>query len=362
MKECLSMANLYVTSAEPFSGKSALCIGLGTRFRADGLRAGYMKPVNVNSRLVDGVVFDEDVVFAKDVFEMAEPATLLGPVALTPGRMEQQLRGPEADYEPRLVETFGQVSAGRDVMVLEGGRSWREGYIAGLSSRHVVELLKAQVLLVLRYDEVLMVDRALAAQDHFGGTMIGVVINEAQPPQMERINEVVIPYLMRHNMRVFGVLPKDRLLAAPSVAELADGLNAEILCAGRCGDELVEHMLVGAMSAEAALSYFRRKPNKAVITGGDRADIQLAALVTSTRCLILTGNLYPSPVVLNRADELGVVVLLTDLDTLSAVEVVERYLGRGRFQLPQKVSRFTELLDQNLDYTALYEYVGIGPK
>ena len=37
-------------------------------------------------------------------------------------------------------------------------------------------------------------------------------------------------------------------------------------------------MLVGAMSVESALSYFRRKPNKAVITGGDRADIQLAAL------------------------------------------------------------------------------------
>jgi len=33
------MANLYVTSAETFSGKSALCIGLGLRFRADGLTA-----------------------------------------------------------------------------------------------------------------------------------------------------------------------------------------------------------------------------------------------------------------------------------------------------------------------------------
>ena len=59
------------------------------------------------------------------------------------------------------------------------------------------------------------------------------------------------------------------------------------------------------------MTYFRRKPNKAVITGGDRADIQLAALETSTRCLILTGNLYPSPAVLNRAEELCVPVLLT---------------------------------------------------
>ena len=42
------MANLYVTSAETFSGKSAICIGLGLHFREDGLKVGYMKPVNVN--------------------------------------------------------------------------------------------------------------------------------------------------------------------------------------------------------------------------------------------------------------------------------------------------------------------------
>ena len=35
------MATLYVTSAETFSGKSALCIGLGVRLRADGFKAGY---------------------------------------------------------------------------------------------------------------------------------------------------------------------------------------------------------------------------------------------------------------------------------------------------------------------------------
>jgi len=124
----------------------------------------------------------------------------------------------------------------------------------------------------------------------------------------------------------------------------------------------VEHMLVGAMSAEAALTYFRRKPNKAVITGGDRADIQLAALETSTRCLILTGNLYPSPVVLNRADELGVPVLLADTDTLSAIEIVEGYLGRSRVQQPQKVDRFVALLNENLNYSALYESLGIRVK
>ena len=96
------MANLYITSGETFSGKSAICVGLGIRFRDDGLKVGYIKPVNINCQLCGGLGFDEDVVFAKKVFAMPEPAELLGPVALTPARLEQQLRGPETDYEPQL--------------------------------------------------------------------------------------------------------------------------------------------------------------------------------------------------------------------------------------------------------------------
>lgn len=49
---------------------------------------------------------------------------------------------------------------------------------------------------------------------------------------------------------------------------------------------MVEHLMIGAMDVDSALTYFRRKPNKAVITGGDRPDIQLAALETSTKCTI----------------------------------------------------------------------------
>ena len=356
------MANLYVTSAETFSGKSALCIGLGVRFRADRLKAGYMKPVNVNCRLREGLPYDDDVAFAKQIFDMPEPPTLLGSVALTPAKLEQQLRGPETDYEPQFVKAFTQLSANRDVMVLEGGRSWREGYVAGLSPKRVVELTQAQVLIVLKYDQTLLADRALAAQDYFGKALVGVVINETPRAFTEHVHAVVEPYLLRHQLQVMGVLPVDPTLSASTVTELAEGLHAEILCGADKMGELVENMLVGAMSVEAALTYFRRQPNKAVITGGDRADIQLAALETSTRCLILTGNLYPSPVVLNRADELGVPVLLADMDTLRAIEVVESLLGRSRVQQPQKIERFTAMLNDNLRFPVLYDRLGIKVK
>jgi BioD-like phosphotransacetylase family protein len=353
------MSTLYVTSAETFSGKSALCVGVGVRLRKDGLKAGYMKPVSVNCPVVEGLPYDEDVAFAKKIYGMPEPNDLLLPVALTPAKFEQQLRGPEVDYAPRFAEVFKKVSEGRDVMVLEGGRSLREGYVAVLPPLRVAELTDAKVLGVVRYDDTLMVDRARTAQNYFKDRLIGMVVNETPPAQVEWVNDAVLPYFARHGIASMGVLPRDQLLAAPSVRELAEGLNAEVLCAPEKVDELVEHMLVGAMSVESALTYFRRKPHKAVITGGDRSDIALAALETSTRCLILTGHLYPSPAVLNRAEELQVPVLLCNLDTLAAVDITEGYFGRSRFQQPQKVERFSKMLDEYLNFDLLYKKLGL---
>jgi BioD-like phosphotransacetylase family protein len=354
------MKSLYVTSTEVYSGKSAVCVGLGLRFRRDGFKAGYMKPVNVNCPLYEGLAFDEDVVFAKEMFEMSEPMDLLLPVALTPGKMDQQLRGPEVDYQPRLLDSFERLAAGRDIMVLEGGRSLREGYFVGLPPLHVVELLNARVLMVIKYDDTLMVDRAMTGQNYFGDRLLGIVINETPLDRVDSVLGAVVPFLARHDVSTLGVIRLERLLAAPSVRELAEGLHAEILCGADKLDELVEHMLVGGMGADAALSYFRRKPRKAVVAGGDRTDLLLAALETSTRCLILSGNLYPSPAVLNRAEELGVPVLLCNLDTMSTVDIADGYFGRSQFQQPQKIEMFTALLDKYLDFDQLYGTLGVS--
>jgi BioD-like phosphotransacetylase family protein len=150
------------------------------------------------------------------------------------------------------------------------------------------------------------------------------------------------------------------LLLSISVGELAEFLSGKILCGADRAEELVEHLMVGAMSVDSALTYFRRKPNKAVITGGDRPDIQLAALETSTKCLILTGNLQPSPIILGRAEEVGVPMILVRQDTLSTVEVIERFFGKTRFHQEKKVQRFEEMLEDRFDYGYLCSQLGLS--
>ena len=123
------------------------------------------------------------------------------------------------------------------------------------------------------------------------------------------------------------------------------------LVCGSCGINLAGY--------EAALPRFRRQLNKAVFTGGDRTDIQAAALETSTTCLVLTGNLQPTSTILKRAEELGVAVLLVPDNTLETVEKVEGIFGRTSLGQPEKLSRFQAMLSEHLDYTGLLKDLGL---
>ena len=354
------MATLYVTSTETFSGKSAVCVGLAKRLRRDGFTIGYMKPLSSGTRLAAGLV-DEDAEFFKQTFELPDSLEDMVPVGLAPRTVEAILRGQEdTDFTARLMSAFARITEGRDVTILEGGSNLREGYLVDLPTPQVAKMLDAIALVVVKYnDDLQMLDDALTARVRLGHTLLGVVLNAIPRQRMPFVQEVIRPALEERGVPVLAVLPRERLLLSISVGELAEFLSGRILCCADKTDELVEHLMVGAMSVDAALTYFRRKPNKAVITGGDRPDIQLAALETSTKCLILTGNLQPSPIILGRAEEVGVPMLLVRQDTLTTVEIIERFFGKTRFHQEKKVQRFEEMLADRFDFERVYKGLGL---
>jgi BioD-like phosphotransacetylase family protein len=357
------MAALYVTSTETFSGKSALCVGIAKRLQHDGIAFGYMKPLSTGARLAAGHV-DEDAQFVKHTFELPDSLEDMAPIRLAPGMVEDILRGEgQTDFEAKLMAAFETVSKARQIVVMEGGYNLREGYLIGLPTPRVSDLLSARELVVVKYsDDMQLVDDCLTARARLNNSLIGVVLNEIPRQRMPFVQDVVRPALEERGVPVFAVLPLERLLLSISVGELVEFLSGRILCCEDKTEELVEHLMVGAMSVDSALTYFRRKPNKAVITGGDRPDIQLAALETSTRCLILTGNLKPSPIIVGRAEEVGVPMILVRQDTLTAVETIERYFGKTRFHQEKKVQRFEEMLEDRFDFDRLYEALELEPK
>ena len=201
-------------------------------------------------------------------------------------------------------------------------------------------------------------DGILNMKDRVPEQFAGVIFNRVPAGVARRIDQAVRPFLKSRGVDVLGIIADDSVLNAIPVSDLVPALGAQVLCCEDKLDGLIEHFSVGAMTVDAALSYFRRFPNKAVIVGGDRADIQLAALETSTRCMILTGDLYPNERILTRAEEAGVPVLLAPMETSAVVAACEELHGWLSLHNEAKIARANELVAKNVDWDLLGAKVG----
>ncbi len=353
------MITLYITSTTPYAGKSALCVGLSRRFEKDGYTTGYMRPLTTAITRIGECMVDGEAELMRQTLGLTDPVDATWPVCLDPHTVETVLRGEGGNYTKLVIDAFAQVSKEKDIVLLEGGSTLTEGSMIGLPCHKVSKLLQAQELVVVKYNSDLVVDELLAARELLGSSMLGVVLNAVQRHRLDFVQEAAVPFLNKNDVPVYAVLPLERIFASVSVGELAEALQGEIICRPDLADALVENLMVGAMSVDSALTYFGRKLNKAVITGGDRPDIQLAALETSLRCLILTGNLHPSPLILSRAEESGVAVILVKYDTMTTVQLSEQAFGKTRFHQEKKIERFERMLAERFDFTKLYKALGL---
>jgi BioD-like phosphotransacetylase family protein len=353
------MATLYVASTETFVGKSATCIGLLDRAQRDGFTASYMKPVSVSVTRTEDAVLDEDAAFIRQHFNLADPLDKIAPVLVTQRVVEGIIRGQGTDFARRMREAYLAVSRDKDFVVLEGANHWAEGSLVDLSADQVSDMLQAPVLLITRYRTTTALDAILAVQRYLGDRLLGVLINGVEEPQLDFVRSRMVPFLEKRGIPVFAALAQDPQLAGVTVADLHEHLGGQLIGNPAWSDKLIEHLLIGAMGAEAALSHFRRRTNKAVITGGDRIDLQLAALETSTSALVLTGNIRPSPIVIDRAEDRQVPIILVTDDTLTTVERAEGIFGHIRFKQEAKIVRFIALLDQSFDFARLYDELGM---
>ncbi len=353
---------IYVTSTERFSGKTALCIALIHWFQQQGLAAAYMKPISTTARAVAEKMVDEDAVFIRKTLDQSDPLETMAPLLLTDQETKIILERKENNRaEEQVLEAYRAIAKDKDAVIMEGGTSLREGWIINLAPPRLSNLIGGKALVVVPCLNILqVVDDLLAGQTWLGSTMLGGVINSVPPHQMRLITEKVKPFLEGRGVSVFASLPREKVLLSVSIGELVHELDGEMLCCASAANELVETLMVGAMGVESALAYFRRGANKAVITGGDRPDIQIAALETSTRCLILTGNLRPSPLITGMAEERGVPIIITRHDTLRAIEVVDGFFDKSRFHQAKKVAYFEKLLGSHMDFTAFGKAIGIG--
>jgi BioD-like phosphotransacetylase family protein len=349
------MKTILVTATEESTGKTAVALALAKLAAERGLSVGYMKPKGTRLQSNVGKTLDEDPMLARELLDIDAEMHDLEPVVYSPTFVEQAIRGREDPDEIRdqVEESFENLSEGTDLMVIEGGGRLTTGGIVGLTDPDVAELLDAEVLLLSKYQQGGDVDGLLAAADDVGDRLLGVLFNAVQDANFDDLETEVVPFLEGRGVPVLGVVPREQSLAGVTVDGLAAELSAEQLNDAP-GDAFVERFLVGAMSGDSALRHLRRTKDAALVTGGDRPDLQRVALeAPGVKCLILTGGFRPPGAIVGKAEEKGVPILLVQSDTLTTIERAEDIVRSGRTRDAETVETMRELLHDHADIEAI---------
>lgn len=316
------MKNLFI-AGNPGSGKTAVALGLALKFKDLGYRVGYFKPVDSGRKSASGKIPGGDAVLMKEVLGMETPAGLISPVMAGPAYLNKF--GGKAGTIDEIMDAYREVSGGYDIMLLEGAVYPFAMASVGLEAAVMAKKLDSMVLNVLKVEDDYSLDQAIFYNNYMAcmqTPVAGTVFSNVTRTLLAKTEDIFRTTLEEKGYKTLGVIPSRPEIAAPTVGEYQERLGGEVLVGHENMDRLVEDVIVGAMTMDSALTYLRRAANKAVVLGGDRADLALAALETHTSVLILTGGLYPDVKVLSRAGEKGVPVLLTHQDTYTVIEML----------------------------------------
>jgi len=346
------MKPLLFVSTQPFSGKSSICVAMGKLLIERGHKTGYMKPLGSLPVKVGDYYVDEDVHNISRILGIKDNLKDVGPLMFIGKAYEDVLKEKielsSKKYLDIIKKSYKKIAENKDFMLIEGGKYIDYGIFAGLSSKEICSSIDAKAIVIIKYGDDI-VDIAMFYKEYFKDFFGGIIINLIPIEDMDRLKNIELPYFKKRGINVIGTMLSDKVLSSVSIKEMAKYIDGKILCANEKKDELVGSFMVGAMGHELALKYFRRNPDKVVITGGDRADIQLAALETKTKCLVLTGNYQPSAIVVGRAEELGIPIVLVGCDTLTAVGKLCEIMGHSRIYNVKKLDKLLQIIKDSID-------------
>jgi BioD-like phosphotransacetylase family protein len=308
---------IYVVSAEEAAGKTTICAGLGKYLMAEGKKAGYLKP------LASGKTgTNNDVAFVRRALGISN-----------------EVKAPD-------------IIKNSDVVLVEGMLGPNAADSISQATYNAAKEMKAKAIAVEGYSG--QASGFIDSYKGFGESLLGVIINKVPQSQLRSVSEKANAEFGTAGIKVLGVIPENRTLLAMTIGELAENVKGKILNSVEKSAELVENYMLGAMVVDSGLNYFGRKNNKATIIRQDRPDMQLAALETSTRCLVLSGN-AGAPVynVLQKSEIRGIPIISTETEIDDIVAVIEDALSNTKLEQENKLPIVSEMIKQNLDLKAI---------
>ena len=353
------MLPVFLVSNKAFTGKNLIALGLALNLKERGYKVSYMKLIGKFPYKKNNKIIDEEAYFIHSMLKSEVPVEYFSPFVWTYQVQYKLFEEEPLNIDKKIFEIIENLKKNLDILFLISGDTYFEGYSLGIDSLNIIKKLKTKTLAIQIWEGETSIDDILGIKDIAGENFLGAVLNKVPPEQYLYLKETVVPYLSNKGVKVFGVFKKDKFLESVTVRRLLEIVNGGIVCVEDKLDEFVENYLVGAMDPGQALSYFLKVPNKAVITGVHRTDIQILAMETSTKCLILTGGLHADENIVNIAKNKGIPIIVTSLNTFDAVDKIQNIMGKAILKEKDKALKAKEIVAKEFNIESFLKELNI---
>lgn len=366
---------IYLTTTEPYSGKSIIALGLVNLLAEKTEKIAYFKPVISSS----GSEKDTHLDMISTHFNLNIPYQDM--YAFTRNEVVKHIN---AGNEPYLIDTiidrFKRLQEKNDFVVVEGtdfmGPNTNVEFDGNIAIAKNLGIPAAIIVKGEGKSIQEIVDISVNTTKSFldeGVQILTVIANKIDADALEEIRSALTKALPKGI--IVTCIPTNKDLGNPTMKEIFESVGGKILFGEHLLSNQVDASIVGAMQLHNCLA--RLSKNTLIVTPGDRGDIIIGALQANLSKnypkiagLVLTGGLVPEQTILNMIEGLDTVVPVISVKTgtFKTVTHVANTQSRITPDNKEKIALAISMFDKHVDVKTLEKKIitfrtsGITPR
>jgi len=357
--------SIFIASAEPFTGKSVVALGLVNMLLGKTEKIAFFKPIiseqlpGKKERHIEAILdyFSLTIPY-EDTFVFNRPQVLQLTEAENQGEMIDS-----------IISKYKKLEDSYDFTVIEGSDFLGEGIAFEFESNAAIaKNLGVPVLAVVGGQDksaAQVVSAVINILHNFQTRdvqVVGLVVNRVKPEQQQDIFELIKMQISEDIM--LAVIPWNKDLQSPTMREICEGLGAKLLFGEDAISNQVDNFVTGAMMLPNFLNHI--KENVLIVTPGDRGDIIIGAIQANLSAnypkvagIVLTANTLPDEPVIKLIEGLQSVIpiLAVDKGTFETTTAIGSIHSRISADNKKKIGLAIETFEKYVDVTALDERI-----
>jgi phosphate acetyltransferase len=358
---------IFIATAEPYSGKSIVSLGLVNMLLRKSPNIGYFKPIINHDPRVKKDVHVETI---GQHFGLSVPYE--NAYAFTRDQALQLVEtGNQGEIIDTIIDKFKELEERHDFMVVEGSDFLGEGIFFELDANvSIAKNLGAPVVIVVRGEHkstAQIVNGVLTLLRNFKDRdvqVLAAVANKVAPDQVQDVQELLRGHLPSDT--VLAVIPIDQSLKSPTLREIHETVGGKLLFGEQQLTNQVDHFITGAMQVPNFLNHIRE--NVLIVTPGDRADILVTALQANQSVnypkvagLVLTAGFEPEEPVMRLIEGLQTETVVPIIAVKSGTFLTTTQIGAIQSRITpdngKKIRQAINTFEKYVDVQALEERI-----